>query len=180
MKSRLETRRERYENKKSSSIKLPIEICTVNFRDEANVAFLLRSAVCFGASAINVIGSLPRNKILTTRSGTTQDYIRINQFSNPHEFIEYSKQNYMQIVSAELVPEAQSIFEFNFKNCLKTHKKICLVAGHEEIGVPEEIVRNSIPVFIPMPGTGYCLNTAIAGSVFLYESTKQLLTANVN
>ena len=50
MEFRNETRRERYNNKKNASSKLPIEVCTVNFKEEVNVAFVLRSAACFGAS----------------------------------------------------------------------------------------------------------------------------------
>jgi tRNA G18 (ribose-2'-O)-methylase SpoU len=180
MEFRNETRRERYNNKKNVSNKLPIEVCTVNFKEEVNVAFVLRSAACFGASAVNVIGSVPKRKTLATRSGTLQDYVPINQFSNPHEFIEYCKRNNIKIISAELDSEAISIHQYNFKTDLESYKKICVVVGHEQIGIPSDILKISSKVFIDMPGIGFCLNTSQAANVFLYEVSKQILNLGLN
>ena len=50
---------------------------------------------------------------------------------------------------------------------------MCLVVGHEESGIPIEILRNSEVVNIPMPGVGYCLNTSQAANILLYEAVKQ-------
>lgn len=175
MNFRNETRRDRYNKKKNSSSKLPIEVCTVNFKEEVNVAFVLRSAACFGAAAVNVIGSVPKRKTLATRSGTVQDYVPINQFSNPHEFLQYCKNNHIKVISAELDPEAVSIHKYNFKNDLVDFKKICIVVGHEQIGIPADILNNSQKIFIDMPGIGYCLNTSQAANIFLYEATKQIV-----
>lgn len=174
MNFRNETRRDRYNKKKNLSSKLPIEVCTVNFKEEVNVAFVLRSAACFGASAVNVIGSVPKRKTLATRSGTLQDYVPINQFSNPHEFLQYCKQNTIKIISAELDTEAVSIHQHDFTNDLGEYKKICIVTGHEQLGIPVEILNNSTKVYIPMPGVGFCLNTSVAASIFLYETAKQI------
>jgi tRNA G18 (ribose-2'-O)-methylase SpoU len=180
MNFRNETRRERYNKKKIVSSKLPIEVCTVNFKEEVNVAFVLRSAACFGASAVNVIGSVPKRKTLATRSGTLQDYVPINQFSNPHEFLQYCKQNSIKIVSAELDSEAVSIHRYNFSSDLEQYKKICVVVGHEQVGIPPDILKNSSKVFIDMPGIGFCLNTSQAANIFLYEVTKQILNLGLN
>jgi tRNA G18 (ribose-2'-O)-methylase SpoU len=175
MTNRNQTRRERYNNKQNISTRLPIEVCTVNFKEEVNVAFVLRSAACFGAAAVNVIGSVPKRKTLATRSGTLQDYVPINQFSNPHEFLQYCKNNHIKVISAELDPEAVSIHKYNFKNDLTDFKKICIVVGHEQIGIPADILNNSQKIFINMPGIGFCLNTSQAANIFLYEATKQIV-----
>jgi len=39
--------------------------------------------------------------------------------------------------------------------------------------VPPEILRKSLPVHVPMPGIGYCLNTSQAANVILYEIMRQ-------
>lgn len=174
---RNETRRERYTNKMSVAKKLPIQVCTINFQCEENVAFVLRAAACFGAEAINVIGSLPSHKELVARSGTLQDMIQINQFSNPSQFIKHCKENKIKLISAELDDEAVSIHGFDFKSVLNDFKAVCVVVGHETLGVPVEILNNSSKVFIDMPGIGFCLNTSQTANVFLYEASRQLMYA---
>lgn len=175
MNGRTETRRERYNSKLNNAVKYPFEVCTINFQCEENVAFVLRSAACFGANAVNVIGSVPAHKELVARSGTLQDYVQINQFSNPHEFLEHCRDNNIKIISADLDKDAVSIHEYNFVNDFKNYNKICIVVGHETLGIPIEISKNASKVFIPMPGIGYCLNTSQTANIFLYELSKQFL-----
>jgi len=57
-----------------------------------------------------------------------------------------------------------SDYTFNFD------RDICLVVGNEEIGVPIEILSIAETVYIPMPGVGYCLNTAQTANILLYET----------
>ncbi len=173
MNGRNETRRTRYNNKSNNAVKYPIEICTINFQCEENVAFVLRSAACFGASTVNVIGSVPTHKELVARSGTLQDYIHINQFSNPTDFVKYCKDNKIKIISADLDDEAVSIHNYDFITDLKQYSKICVVVGHETLGIPVEISKNASKVFIPMPGIGFCLNTSQTANIFMYELAKQ-------
>ena len=52
-------------------------------------------------------------------------------------------------------------------------RHVCLVLGHEEHGVPIEILNNSDKIYIPMPGVGFCLNTSQAGNIILYETIKR-------
>jgi len=106
--------------------------------------------------------------------------VPINQFSNPHEFLQYCKQNSIKIVSAELDSEAVSIHRYNFSSDLEQYKKICVVVGHEQVGIPPDILKNSTKIFIDMPGIGFCLNTSQAANIFLYEVTKQILNLGLN
>lgn len=165
---RTETRRERQRNKASNALSLPYEIATINFQIDDNVAFVIRSAACFGCSTVNVIGSLPDHKTLMAKSGSTQDLVKINQFSNVHHFLEYIKDNNISLISAELDDESSSIYDFEFP---KT-ERFCIVLGHEISGVPVEILRMSKKVYIPMKGRAFCLNTSQAGTVFMHEASK--------
>jgi len=166
------TRRDRYNEKVKYSQTFPISIATVNFQHDVNLAYVVRAAVCFGANEVCVIGDYPSRRIMNELSGSLFDYIEVKSFSNPNEFLEYIREDDINLVSIELPPanfEYSSILEYKFD----FSKQLCLVVGHETYGVPVEILSNSNIVYIPMPGAGFCLNTAQAANVALYEVTKQ-------
>jgi len=167
--TRERTRRERYDNKSRNAKAYPISICCVNFRCDGNLGYLIRSAACFGADCIHVIGSVPERKELNSLSGSLFDYVKINQHSSPSTFVDWSKTNGVRLVSAEILEDSRSInfYSFDFSSPL------CLVVGQEEHGVPVEILRNSDVIHIPMPGVGYCLNTSQTANILLYEAVKQ-------
>tara|TARA_R100000234_G_C4924248_1_gene145576 strand:+ start:135 stop:659 length:525 start_codon:yes stop_codon:yes gene_type:complete len=166
---RQETRRERYEKKFPSSQRFPIELATVNFHHDVNLAYLIRAAGCFGVSTINVIGSIPPRRVLNKLSGTMADYVKLRQFATPELFMEYMRRNNTNLVAVELDLDAVPIqeYEFNFES------NVCIVAGHETTGIPASILFNSDIVYIPMPGIGYCLNTSQAANIILYEAVNQ-------
>lgn len=168
---RTETRRERYDNKLQNCKKFPVEVACINFMHEGNAGYVVRSAACFGASIVNVIGACPPEKDLRRLSGSTSDYIKIQKFANPNAFLEYCRSNNITIVSAELADKSQNIHNFKFPK-----GRVCIVAGHEELGVPADILQHSEIVQIPMPGVGFCLNTAVTASVMLFEYTKQMMS----
>jgi tRNA G18 (ribose-2'-O)-methylase SpoU len=130
------TRNERYNEKAKSAKTFPISLTTINFRCDENLGYLIRSAACFGAESVNVIGSVPPRSILNPLSGSLHDY-------------------------------DLDTFSFNFE------KKISIIVGNETSGVPIELLANSIPVYIEMPGIGFCLNTSQAANILLYEAVKQ-------
>jgi tRNA G18 (ribose-2'-O)-methylase SpoU len=166
---RLETRRQRYDKKLKNAQKYPISLCAINFRVDDNLGYLVRSAACFGAERLYVVGHVPERTRMKAPSGSLIDYVEIEQFSRPSEFLTQMEAEDIQIVSAELVEEARSISSYNFN----FNRPVCLVVGNEEIGVPAEILQRSDVVYIPMPGVGFCLNTSQAANIILYEATKQ-------
>jgi tRNA (guanosine-2'-O-)-methyltransferase len=167
---RTETRRERYKNKKQLSVSFPVEVACINFMHEPNIGYVVRAAACFGASKVNLIGSAPEPKYLREISGTTSDYIDISTYSKPHDFLEYIRQNNIHLVSAEITPDAKSIHDYTFPK----NKKVCIVVGNEQSGITADILKHSEVVEIPMPGVGYCLNTAATAHILLYEYNKQV------
>ena len=166
---RAETRRQRYDKKLKNAQKYPISLCAINFRVDDNFGYLVRAAACFGAKRIYVIGHVPERSGIKATSGSLIDYVEVEQFSTPSEFITQMQIEGTQIVSAEVVESATSIYSYNFD----FDRHICLVVGNEEAGVPSEILRSSDVVYIPMPGVGYCLNTAQAANIMLYKATEQ-------
>ena len=147
---RTKTRRERYDKKLKTAKKYPISLCAINFIFDDNLGYLIRSAACFGAERLYIIGHVPERKVLNSLSGSLYDYVEIVQFANPREFLNYSKDEKIKLVSAELVEKARPISTYDFT--FDRHN--CLVVGNEKYGVPVEILHNSDVVYVPMPGGG--------------------------
>ena len=169
MKTRDKTRRERYDTKKRLAKTYPISLCCINFQHDGNLGYLIRAAACFGAESIHVIGSLPDRKVLNAFSGSLYDYVKIKQHVSPTKFLDYTKDENIQLVAAEICEGSKPIasYKFNFT------RPLCLVVGNEESGIPIEILHQSDIIHIPMPGVGYCLNTAQAANILLYEAVRK-------
>ncbi len=175
---RTQTRRERYEAKKNSAKKLPIQICTVNFQNEKNYAEACRIAGCFGVEKINVIGSQGLNtKALRAVSGTLHDATETDFFSNPSEFVQHCRENEIKIICLELSEEfgikPQSLHDYKFS--FADNQRVVLVGGSESAGVPIEILINSEVVYIPMGGKGFCLNVSMSLGIAVNEAVKQYM-----
>jgi len=169
MHTREKTRRQRYNNKRKNAEIYPISLTCINFMHDGNLGYLIRTAACFGASCINVIGSISSRSRLNSLSGSLYDYVKINKFINPGAFLDYTKNNNIQLVSAEISKGAKCIHSYDFD----FSRHLSLVVGQEECGVPVEILKNSEKVYIPMPGIGFCLNTSQTANIMLYEAIKQ-------
>lgn len=163
--ARNNTRRERYDLKKDSSKNLNLSIATINFSVNDNLAFMIRSAACFGVKNIYVIGSVPPRSFLNSKSGSLYDYVDIKSFSRPSEFLKFCRENNFDLYSIDLTDISSSIYETKFSK--KNHS--VMVLGHETTGIPVEILINSKHLHIPMPGVGFCLNVSQAGTVAISE-----------
>ena len=166
---RSETRRERYNGKLVDAKTYPISLCAINFMFDDNIGYLIRAAACFGAKKLHVIGRMPLRGAVKATSGSLYDYVDIEPHSSPTAFLERMTEGNVQLICAELANSAVSIENFNFSY----EKEICIVVGNETTGIPPEILKKSQNIFIPMPGVGFCLNTAQAANIMLYETVKQ-------
>ena len=87
---RNKTRRQRYSEKLYSSKELGLSIVTINFMFDDNLAFLIRSAACFGVDNIcHRVGPVQIKVI--SKSGSLYDYVKIKQFKTPSEFLIFFK-----------------------------------------------------------------------------------------
>ena len=168
---RSKTRKERYREKLKSAKFLPISIGCVNFMHDGNLAFLIRSAACFGIRDIHVVGSIPSRADLRRLSGSTCDFINLIQHKTPGDFNRWTEENNVRVVAAELCDKSKKLrnYRFNFD------QDLCIFTGHETAGVPVDVTQIADCVEIDMPGPGFCLNTAQAANIVLYEASKQFL-----
>lgn len=168
--SRVETRRQRYFKKAQDALQSPIRLGVVSLQCDQNLAYMIRTAACFGLDGIDVIGHLPPRNKLYEDSGSTYDFVDIRVFPNTQEFLANNKDK--NLISLELSEYSVPLetFKFNFD------RPVTFVVGNETLGVPEPIlIYSDYILHINMPGVGYCLNTAQAANIFAYESTKQYL-----
>lgn len=166
------TRRQKYQERLKNAKTLPVSIATINFRHEINLAHVVRAAVCFGAKEVYVVGGHPSRKIMNEVSASLFDYIGIKSFPTPSSLLRYTDRNDIKVVSIELpLNNFQCHSIFNYKPDFS--RELCLVVGHETLGVPTEILNRSDIVYIPMAGAGSCLNTSQAANIALYEMTKR-------
>ena len=143
-------------------------IATIHLGDDMNLAFVIRAAACFGAKSVMVIGSLPSYRILRQLSVGLNNFVTIQQFSTPEQFLQHCREKNIGVFSIELCDEAISIYDVDFPK-----EEIVITTGHETTGVPQVIIHKSQPIYIPMPGVGVCLNTSQAANVALYEYNRQ-------
>ena len=171
MRHRPESRHDRYEAKSASAKRLPVSVVTVNFMCDGNLGFIIRAMACFGSENLHVIGSVPSPAELSRLSGGLNRYTTIHQHKYPTDVVKFARDNDMYLVSAELTEQSISVHN----TILPQNKQILLVLGHEETGVPTEMLHQSdLIVHIPMPGVGYCLNTSQTGNILLYEISRRL------
>lgn len=171
---RNETRRQRYNNKINTAKKFPISIATVNFMCDENLAYVVRTAACFGLTDVHVIGAIPEYKEMRRYSGTLNEYVQMYQYKNPHDFLIAMKNKGIKLVTLELCDGSQNLEDYSFD--FDDH--ICIVTGHETTGVPVEILNNSDKIYIPMDGVGFSLNTSQAANIAAYEAVKQYKKLN--
>lgn len=164
------TRRERYERKEHKIF--PISIVTTEFKIEINIGQVIRSAVCFGAKSVHVIGYLPNYRKLKELSASTSTMIDIIQHSRPEDFLQWRRDNTpdSKLLSLELLNGAVPLQSLD----ISLEEELFIAVGHETLGVSPCILKNSDYVaYIPLPGRGYCLNTGMTAHVTLYELTRK-------
>jgi tRNA G18 (ribose-2'-O)-methylase SpoU len=166
---RNKTRKQRYNEKMKNADSFPISITTINFHCDENLGYIIRSAACFGAECVNVIGCIPDRRELRKLSGSLLDYVELRQFKNPEDFLKDCREQGIKLVSAELTSTADNLEDYDFD----LNRRTSVIVGNETTGVPQQLIVNSDPVYIEMPGVGYCLNTAQAANIMLYEAVRQ-------
>ena len=164
-----ETRSQVAKKNQETAVKLPVSLACVHLFSDGNLGFLIRAAACFGATEVLVVGRVPPYRRLRQFSCGLNNFIDIKSFSNPSEFLEYTRQNDIHVVSLELCEKSIELTDYTFPK----NRRVCIITGNESAGVPAEILMNSDCVVIPNPGIGSCLNTSQAANIAMYEYMRQ-------
>ncbi len=130
---------------------------------KGNEGSLIRTAEALGFNNVFVLGK--KEDIYKTSEGADRHVI-FNEFKSEDDLVRHLLKNNFSLVCIENINSAIDIDKLE-----KYPKNPIFISGNEKLGVPQELLSNAtICVKIPQGG-GYvnCLNTAIAGSIVLYD-----------
>ncbi|MFA6259769.1 MAG: RNA methyltransferase [Candidatus Peribacteraceae bacterium] len=135
-----------------------------NIRSLWNVGALFRTCDCFGVQKVYLTGYTavpPRREISKTALGA-EEWIVWEYVRDPLEVIARMRKERYRIVALEQDKRAVALQEY------LPPAQICLIIGHEVLGVPQELrdVSDDI-VHIPMFGKKESLNVSVASGIAL-------------
>lgn len=137
-----------------------------NIRSLWNVGAIFRSADAFRTEHIHLTGytAAPPNKEIGKTALGAEDFVSWSKDADPAEVIRTRRAEGFSIVSLESGEGSISLPDF------RPPEKICLILGHEILGVSEELRRMSdVTVHIPMLGQKESLNVSVATGIALYH-----------
>lgn len=143
-----------------------IVVIAHNIRSLWNIGSFFRSADAFDISHMYLTGytaSPPRNEITKTALGA-EAWIPWSKAKDPLPVIQERKKEGYNIISLEISQKSIP---------MDTHKPtgdICIILGHEILGVPSELqaVSNAV-VHIPMLGQKHSLNVSVAAGIAFFH-----------
>jgi 23S rRNA (guanosine2251-2'-O)-methyltransferase len=146
----------------------PIILLAHNIRSLWNIGSFFRSADAFGISHIHLTGytSAPdRREVHKTALGA-EESVPWSKDLDPVAVIEQRKKEGYSIVSLEITKESIPLSDY------KPAGPVCLIVGHEILGVPQELRKLSdAVVHIPMKGKKESLNVSVACGIALFHLT---------
>lgn len=157
-------------------VEAPLVLIAAGLQDPGNLGTLVRSAEAFGASGVLLTpGTVsPWNgKAVRSSAGSV---FRVPVVACGVDEVRSLRERGIALLAAvrggEGGPEAQSVAETDLA------RGAALMVGNEGAGLaPELLAIADARVTIPCPGPVESLNAAIAGSVMLYEASRQRMAA---
>ncbi len=152
--------------------KRPVCVLLDNIRSLYNVGSIFRTSDAAGIEKIyltGITGKPPRAEIHKSALGAEKS-VDCEYFENPVDVIDELKKKGYHIVLLEHTDEKKSYH--------RTHYPfpMCLVIGHEIVGVSDEIVeRADLAIEIPMFGIKQSLNVSVAYGIAIFEIVRKWL-----
>jgi TrmH family RNA methyltransferase len=148
----------------------PLILVACGLQDPGNLGALIRSAEAFGASGLlTTAGTVNvwNQKALRASAGSSFRLPVVN--ATPNE-IESLKQHGVQLLAAVGAPDKGVIAVQD----IDLRRACALLIGNEGAGLSAEWIEMAdAQVTIPCPGPVESLNAAVAGSLLLYEASRQ-------
>lgn len=141
-----------------------IVIVAHNVRSMWNVGAFFRTADVFGVSHVHLTGytSAPPRKEITKTALGAEMWIPWSKEPNPLPVLERRRSEGFCIVSLEHCEGSVPLSR------VPQHLDLCVVVGHEILGVPEEVrMASDVVAHIPMHGKKSSLNVSVALGVAL-------------
>ena len=137
-----------------------------NIRSLYNVGAIFRTADAIGVDKIFLSGysGIPPKKEITKTAIGAEEYVPWEKRENPIELIQELKENGYRIVALEQTSNSIDYREY------KPEFPLCLVLGHEVLGVDKKILDLCDDVIeIPMYGKKASLNVSVAFGICVYK-----------
>ena len=127
-----------------------------------NVISIIRTANALGFDEVILTG---KKKLFSNKLIQCTKYFdsTIRMFDEPEEVVAYLKEKKYNLVSMELTPNAKNIVDF------KWVKNPAIIVGHETYGIPEDILKISKQIMLPMQGKVTCMNVSTASAIAMYD-----------
>lgn len=143
-----------------------IVVIAHNIRSMWNIGSFFRSADAFDLSHVHLTGytaAPPRIEITKTALGA-EEWIPWSKDKDPLAVIEQRKKEGFTVVSLELSEKSVALADH------VPPGDVCLIVGHEILGVSEELQEASdAVVHIPMLGKKHSLNVSVAAGIAFYH-----------
>ena len=147
-----------------------------NVRSLYNTGSIFRTADAAGVERLLLCGITPRpdqggrqrRAIAKTALGAEDSVPWAYEPDTRRALIRLASDGY-QIVAVETSNEAVDLFEWT------PRWPLCLIFGHERVGITEELPHIETTIRIPMLGQKRSLNVATAAGVVLYELLRRRL-----
>ncbi|OGJ62116.1 hypothetical protein A3A67_00960 [Candidatus Peribacteria bacterium RIFCSPLOWO2_01_FULL_51_18] len=148
--------------------KTNVTILAHNIRSLWNIGSFFRTADAFGVSHIYLTGYTaqpPREEIHKTALGA-EEWLPWSYSRDPIKVLRNLKKKGFQAVALEITRKSEQLDTFS------SDKPVCLIVGHEILGVPADILKicDNV-VHIPMRGKKESLNVSVALGIALYKLT---------
>lgn len=130
-----------------------------NIKSSCNYGTLFRSALCFEADFLFLIGR--RFKQQASNTVAAQRHLPLYEYASTDDFIRDGIPYDCRLIGVEIAPEAKPIKDFAHP------ERAIYVLGAEDSGLSKKI-RDKCWGLIEIPSI-FCLNVAVAGSIVLYD-----------
>ncbi|MBI5358156.1 hypothetical protein HZB69_00820 [Candidatus Amesbacteria bacterium] len=107
----------------------------------------------------------PPNSKISITSMNQENRVSWQYFSQTQDAIKYAKSEDYSVIAVELCQDAKPYHTYIYPD------KVCLVLGHENSGVHQEILSIcDNAVFIPYWGKNYSLNVAVSAAIVAFRA----------